>query len=139
MRPGPVRSIPNAALGHVVVGIHIGKGLLELVEFRSRAVDLDTYQLSDFQELAQRGAAVLQMRNNRIGILVGLAAAHLIALEGEVVEQTPGFVLADQVAELRQEALGRKDYKEASLYRRRIHIQKRRLNKVIREAMGAAK
>jgi hypothetical protein len=38
----------------------------------------------------------------------------------------------------RSEALDRKDYTEAALYRKRIHVQKRRLRKAIREAVRKA-
>jgi protein-arginine kinase activator protein McsA len=38
----------------------------------------------------------------------------------------------------RQEAIERKDYTEAALCRKRIHVQKRRLRKAIKEALKAA-
>jgi hypothetical protein len=38
----------------------------------------------------------------------------------------------------RSEALEKKDYTEAALYRKRIHVQKRRLRKAIREALKKA-
>ncbi len=36
---------------------------------------------------------------------------------------------------LRSEALEKKEHKDAALYRKRIHVQKRRLRKIIREAL----
>jgi len=75
---------------------------------------------------------LIELLAEKLGIAVAKKPPKLPVDKGEVKK-----AIRDLKAK-RREALGRKDYTEAALYRKRIHVQKRRLRKTIREVLKKA-
>lgn len=63
------------------------KGLLQLVEFRSRSVHFQPDQIGDLQCFREQRADVLQMREKPLRIRIAFATENFITVESELIKK----------------------------------------------------
>jgi hypothetical protein len=90
-RSGPIESTVNSAAPDEKGGTQVRQWFAQLIDFRSRAVELQAGQFGNRQHFRDDRADVFEVmqRGGRIG--VACPAKHLIAENAEFIEQATGL------------------------------------------------
>lgn len=81
----------EAAFPDEEVGVEVGEGFAELVEFFGGAVDFEACEVGEFEEFSEEFADVFEVGEDAGGADVGFAAGAAVAVAGEVVVEAAGF------------------------------------------------